>query len=81
MHAEPEQLVLGVDLLAAADFDDLFGRHQHLVDVIGQAFLVGLLLDGLSDLLLKPGIDMYDVPALGHGVFQILRGRGGRRTI
>ena len=67
-HVAGEELALGVDLLAAADLDDLLGRHQHVVELVGQALLGGLLLDLLGDLLLEARIDMDHVPLLvGHG--------------
>ena len=65
-HVAGEEFALGVHLLAAADLDDLLGRDQHLLELVGQALLRGLLLDLLRDLLLEAGIDVNDIPTLGH---------------
>jgi len=54
--------------LAAPHLNHLFGRHQHFVELVGQALLRSLLLDLLGDLALEARIDMHDIPFLiGHG--------------
>jgi hypothetical protein len=42
-HIAGEELALGIDLAAAADLDDLLGRHHDLGEFLGQAALRRLL--------------------------------------
>src|SRR5579872_7257920 len=65
-HVAGKELALGADLRAALDLDDLLGRHQDLVEAVGEALLLGLLADRGRDLFLEPGIDVDHVPAGGH---------------
>jgi len=59
-----EELALGVDLAAAAHLDDLFGRHEDLVEKFGKTALGDLFLDGGGELVLEILIGVNDVPAL-----------------
>ena len=53
-HVAGEELALGIDLLAATHLDHLLGGHQHLVDMVGEALLLSLLLDGCAIFFSKP---------------------------
>ena len=74
-----EELALGVHLGAAPHLDDLLGRHQYFLELLGQPFLLGLLADRLGDLLLEARIDVNDVPARRHAVSFRYRGRTARQ--
>src|SRR6266508_3039493 len=66
-HVAGEELALGVDLLPAAHFHDLFGRHHYLVEQMLEVALFGLLTDRIGDLALEIRIRLDDVPMLvGH---------------
>ena len=65
-HVAGEELVFGVDFLAAAHLDHIFRRDKDLVDLVGKSLLGRLLLELLGDLLLETRIDMHDIPTLGH---------------
>jgi hypothetical protein len=65
-HVAREELALRIDLAAAAHLDDLLGRDQHLLELVGQAALLGLVLDRLGDLVLEVRIGVDDVPALSR---------------
>jgi hypothetical protein len=43
--------------------------------MIGEAFLIGLFLDGGRDLLLEARIDVNNIPTLGHLGASILNAR------
>ncbi len=62
-----KELSLGIDLAAAAHFDDLLGRHEDLLELVGKTLLTGLFLDRFSDLLLEVRVRVNDVPAGNHG--------------
>ncbi len=47
-HVAGEELALGVDLAAAADLDDVLGRHQDFREGVFQALGLGLLEDRVS---------------------------------
>jgi hypothetical protein len=65
-HVAGEELALGVDLLAATNLDDLFGRDDDLLDLVGKALLARLVLDVLGDLLLEIRVGVDDVPPRSH---------------
>src|SRR6266851_3687729 len=48
--------------------DDLLGRHQYLLELVGEALLLGLLANRARDFLLEARIDVNDVPAHRHEV-------------
>ena len=57
---------LGVDLAATANFRDLFGRHQHLLEQFLEPALLRLLADRFRNFLFKVRIGVNDIPALIH---------------
>src|ERR1700722_18188981 len=61
-----EELPLRVDLAPAAHLDDLFGRHEDLLELVGEAALARLLANGFRHLLLGVGISVNDVPTNVH---------------
>src|SRR6185312_10751709 len=61
-----KELALRADLGAALDLDNFLGRHQHFLEFLGHALLLGLFADRLRDFLLEAGIDVDDIPASGH---------------
>ena len=65
-HVAREELALGVDLAAAAHFDDLFLRNKNFVEQIGQTALLGVIADRVCDLVLEIRVGVNDVPAFGH---------------
>jgi hypothetical protein len=65
-HVAGEELALGVHLAAAANLDDLLGRHEDFVEQVRQAGRLGLLPDGVGNLALEVGIRVDDVPLLVH---------------
>src|SRR5690606_5566744 len=65
-HVAGEELALGVDLLAAANLDDLLGRNDDLLYAVTQALLLGLVVDVLRDLLLEVRIGVDNVPPRSH---------------
>ena len=52
-HIAREKSPLALDLAAAADFDHLFGRHQHLLEKFAKTLLHRLLLDRFGHLFSK----------------------------
>jgi hypothetical protein len=65
-HVAREELALRVDLAAAAHLDDLLGRDQHLVELVGQTAQLRLVLDRLRHLVLEVRVRVDDVPPLRH---------------
>jgi len=65
-HISGEEFALRADFGAALDFDDLFGRHQDLVEALAEPLLLGLLADRRRDLLLEAGINVDHVPVARH---------------
>src|SRR5260221_2764799 len=65
-HVAGKEFALGIDLGAAFDFDDLFGRHEDLVEALAEALLLGLFTDRLRHLLLEAGINVDHIPAARH---------------
>ncbi|MNL68067.1 hypothetical protein D3C87_1927320 [compost metagenome] len=65
-HIAREELALGVDLPAAADFHDLLGRHDHVFKQVLELLLRNLETDVFRHLALEVRIRLNDVPALGH---------------
>src|SRR3984885_625623 len=61
-----KELALGVDLAPPAHLDDLLGRYEDFLELVGEAALARLLANGFSDLLLEVGIGVNDVPAHSH---------------
>jgi len=61
-HIAGEEFALGVDLLAAADLDDVLSRNQDFREGVFQALLLGLVAQLLGDLLLEVRIGVDDVP-------------------
>src|SRR5205814_10160175 len=53
-----EKFALRADLSAAFDFDDLLGRHEDLLELVGKPLLLGLLADRGGDLLLEARINV-----------------------
>src|SRR5439155_17270565 len=66
-----EELSRRGSFLTIFDFDDIFGRHQHLADRILESHLAGLLENAVLDPFLKTSIRMDDVPLLGHSLSHV----------
>ena len=69
-HIAREELALGIDLAAAAHLDDLFGRHDHVLEQLLELVLRDLLANVLGDLALEVAVRLNDIPALGHAAFR-----------
>jgi hypothetical protein len=65
-HIAREKFAFRADLGAAFDFDDLLGRDEDFLELIGKPLLLGLLADRGRDLLLKTRINVDHVPAACH---------------
>ena len=65
-HIARKELALRIDLLAAANLDHLFRRHDDLLDLVAQALLLGLVFNIFGDLLLEVRIGVNDVPPRSH---------------
>src|ERR1051326_5034542 len=78
-HVAREELPLRADLGAALYLDDFLGRHQHLLELVGDTLGLRLLADRLRDLLLEAGIDVHDVPPHRHELRTRYPARNARR--
>src|SRR5690606_13364304 len=65
-HVARHEAPLGRDLLAAADLDDLLGRHENLVDLVLQALFGDGMPDLLGNLLLEVRENAHRIPPLRH---------------
>src|SRR5471030_1181356 len=63
-HIAGEETTLGDRLLAILDFDDLFGRHQDLAELVLHAGAFDALGQRALHALFHAGISVHDVPTL-----------------
>ncbi len=66
-HVTGQEGAVDLVFAAAAHLDHLLGGDENLIEQMGEAALVGLLLDRVAHLLLEVGEGMNNIPALGHG--------------
>jgi len=75
-----EELAFRIELATAPHLDNRFGRHENFVELVGQAALLGAVLDRFSDLFFEVRIGVDDIPALCSCLFRDSRaGSSGRR--
>jgi hypothetical protein len=77
-HIAGEEFALRVDLAAAADLDDVLGRHQDFRETVLEPLLARLIRQVLGDLLLEVRIGVDDVPLVpgiggGLGAASVVR--------
>ena len=65
-HVAGHETTLGRDLLAAANLDHLFGRHQNLFDLVLKLLLLDRRPDLFGDLLLEVREHAHRIPPLRH---------------
>src|SRR5690606_20837071 len=65
-HIAREELALGINLATATNLNNLFGRHDNVLDLVRKPLLVCLIQNRLSYLLLEIGIGVDNVPTHCH---------------
>src|SRR5690606_39294717 len=65
-HVTGEDLAFCINLAAAANFNNLLGRHDNVLDLVRKPLLVCLIQNRLSYLLLEIGIGVDNVPTHCH---------------
>ena len=61
-----EKFAFRIDLTAAANFDDLFGRNQNFLEFMFEVTLRRLITQRLRDFVLEIRIGVNDIPAKCH---------------